>query len=125
MAFVPHHYEWQPGQAQTAAAGGVDRRSAKNADRPHGSIARSAPSARPLHSPKGGQLGHSETIHEATRRSPVTAMIQPSGPPRSHARVGMTLPPTARSVGMGLLTREARDVLSYRYATSPESGNTG
>jgi hypothetical protein len=55
---------------------------------------------------------------------PVTAMIQPSGPPRSHARVGMTLLPTA-SVGKGLISREARDVLSYRYATSPESSDNG
>jgi hypothetical protein len=50
-------------------------------------------------------------------------MIPPSGPPRSHARVGRTLPPAA-SVGTGH-SREARDVLSYRYATSPESSHAG
>ena len=37
--------------------------------------------------------------------------------------VGMTLPPAA-SMGTGL-SREARDVLSDRYATSPESSYTG
>jgi hypothetical protein len=57
---------------------------------------------------------------ESIARSPITALLRPSGQPRSHARVGMTLPPTA-SLGTGLISREARDVLSYRYATSPES----
>jgi hypothetical protein len=63
-------------------------------------------------------------VHEATRRSLSTAMIQPSRTPRSHARVGMTLRPAA-SMGTGLISREARDVLSYRYATSSESSQTG
>jgi hypothetical protein len=36
----------------------------------------------------------------------------------------MTLPPAA-IVDTGLISREARDVLSYRYATSPELGHTG
>src|SRR5215203_3349041 len=39
-------------------------------------------------------------------------------PTRSHARAGMT-PPPATIVDTGLISREARDVLSYRYATSP------
>jgi hypothetical protein len=39
---------------EIAAAGGAGRRSAKNAAPPHGSIARSASPARPLHSPEGG-----------------------------------------------------------------------
>jgi hypothetical protein len=38
-----HHSAWQQGQAEIAAGGGADRRSAKNTDRPHESIARSAP----------------------------------------------------------------------------------
>jgi hypothetical protein len=33
-ALVRHHRAWQPGQAETAAAGGADRRSAKNAAAP-------------------------------------------------------------------------------------------
>ena len=45
-------------------------------------------------------------------------------PTRSHARAGMT-PPPATIVDTGLISREARDVLSYRYATSPALGNTG
>jgi hypothetical protein len=36
----------------------------------------------------------------------------------------MTLPPAA-SMGTGLINREATDVLSYRYATSPESSHNG
>ena len=36
----------------------------------------------------------------------------------------LDLPPAA-SMGTGLISREARDVLSYRYATSPESSHTG
>ena len=36
----------------------------------------------------------------------------------------LDLPPAA-SMGTGLISREARDVLSYRYATSPESSYTG
>jgi hypothetical protein len=41
---IPHHHPvWPLGRAEIAAAGGADRRSAKNAAVPHGSIARSAP----------------------------------------------------------------------------------
>ena len=36
----------------------------------------------------------------------------------------MTLPPAA-SVDTGLMGRETRNVLSYRYATSPASSHTG
>jgi hypothetical protein len=102
--------------------GGEYRRSPKGAERADESIARSAPYG------VAGPEGHTApdapnpraTVHEATKRSPVTALVQPSGPPRSHARAGMTLPPAA-IVDTGLTSREARDVLSYRHATSPES----
>ena len=50
-----HHSEWQPGQAEIAAAGGADRRSAKNADRPMNQSREAHHSAWPLHSPEGGQ----------------------------------------------------------------------
>jgi hypothetical protein len=52
------HPAWQPEQAQTAAEGGADRRSAKNARLPHGLIARSAPLSAAAPLPRGG--------HEAT-----------------------------------------------------------
>ena len=54
---MPDHPEWQPGQAETAAEGGADRRSAKRCGRADGSIARSAPlgAAAPL--PQGGPVG--------------------------------------------------------------------
>jgi hypothetical protein len=45
-------------------------------------------------------------------------------PTTSHARVDMT-PSPAASAGMGLMGRGTSNVLSYRYATSPESGHTG
>jgi hypothetical protein len=51
---VPDHPGRQPGQAQTAAGGGADRRSARRRGQAVASIARSArPETRPLHSPKG------------------------------------------------------------------------
>jgi hypothetical protein len=44
-----------PGQAETAAAGGTDRRSAKNAARPINQSREAHLAACPLHSPAGGQ----------------------------------------------------------------------
>jgi hypothetical protein len=43
VVLLRHHCEWQPRRAEMAAGGGADRKSAKNAAGPHGSIARSAP----------------------------------------------------------------------------------
>jgi hypothetical protein len=63
-------------------------------------------------------------VHEATRRSPSTAMIPPNRTPRSHARVGIT-PSACREHGYGTHQSRGRDVLSSRYATSPESSHTG
>jgi hypothetical protein len=81
--------------------------------------------ARPLHSPEGAYSPDPPRPFMKRPGDPfVAAMIQPSGPPESHARVGVTLPPAA-SVGTGLISREVRDVLSYRYATRPDSGHTG
>jgi hypothetical protein len=91
-------------RAETAAAGGPDRRTAKNADAPMDQSREAHRSARPLHSPRG---------------HPAPDAPRPRAATRSHARVGMTLPPAA-SVGAGLISREARDVLSYRYASSPD-----
>jgi len=50
-----YHPECQPGQARTAAEGGADRRSAKNAAAPINQSREAHHSARPHHSPKGGQ----------------------------------------------------------------------
>jgi hypothetical protein len=55
---------------------------------------------------------------------PPVIPFQPSGPIRSHARVGMTLPPTANADAT-LMGRGTSKVLSYRYATRAESGRTG
>jgi hypothetical protein len=49
-----HHAQWQPSQTLIAATGGADRRSAKNAAAPHGSIARSAPLGPAAPLPRGG-----------------------------------------------------------------------
>ena len=106
--------------------GGADRRAAKNAARPMNQSREAHLPALAAPLPQGGHTGpgRSETVHEATRRSPCHRHDPTERPTRSHARVGMTLPPAA-SVGTGLISREARDVLSYRYATSPESSHTG
>jgi hypothetical protein len=48
------HFEWQPGQAQIAATGGADRRSAKNAAAPMNQSREAHHAARPLHPPEGG-----------------------------------------------------------------------
>jgi hypothetical protein len=53
-AFIPQHREWQPGQAQIAAAGGADRRSANNAARPMHQSREAHLAAWPHHSPEGG-----------------------------------------------------------------------
>jgi hypothetical protein len=50
---VLHHRKWRRGRAEIAAGGGADRRSAKIAAAPYGSIARSAPLGVALHSPVG------------------------------------------------------------------------
>ena len=85
-----------------AAGGGADRRSARTRTRRWINRAKRTTRHGRSTPPRAAYcLGRSETVHEATRRSPVNAMIQPSGPPRSHARVGMTLP-RAANVGTGL-----------------------
>jgi hypothetical protein len=61
-------------------------------------------SARPHHSPRGHTTRTLRTHGQPSMKrpgDPPTAMIQPSRTPRSHARVGMTLPPAA-SMGTGL-----------------------
>ena len=52
-AFVPHHRGWQPGQAEIAAAGGADRRSAKNASAGMNQSRETHVAAWPLHFPEG------------------------------------------------------------------------
>jgi hypothetical protein len=47
-----YHFEWQPSQAQMAAVGGADRRSAKNAAKPMHQSREAHHPARPLHPPK-------------------------------------------------------------------------
>ena len=51
--FLRYHPAWPPGGLEIAAGGGADRRSAKNAAAPHGSIARSAPSGVAAPLPRG------------------------------------------------------------------------
>ena len=48
-AFVRHYRAWQPGQAETAAAGGADRRPAKNAAAPMNQSREAHRSAWPFH----------------------------------------------------------------------------
>jgi hypothetical protein len=55
MALVRHHPEQQPGQAEIAAAGGADRRSAKNASAGMNQSREAHLAERSLHSPEGGQ----------------------------------------------------------------------
>jgi hypothetical protein len=50
------HPEWQAGQALIAAAGGADRRSAKNADRPINQSREAHLAARLPHSPERGSF---------------------------------------------------------------------
>ena len=64
------------------------------------------------------------TVHEATRRSTCQDLDPTGRPTRSHTRLGMT-PLPAASAGTTLMGRGTSNVLSYRYATSPESGHTG
>src|SRR5215218_2420876 len=49
---MPHHHVWQLGQAQTAAAGGADRRSAQGAGAPLNQSRQAHRSARPRRSPR-------------------------------------------------------------------------
>jgi hypothetical protein len=49
------HPVWQSGQAEITAVGGADRRSAQGADAPMNQSREAHRSARPLHSPEGGQ----------------------------------------------------------------------
>jgi hypothetical protein len=70
MAFVPHHHEWQPGQAEIAAVGGADRRSAKNASAGMNQSREAHHSARPLHSPLGGH-DQGEPTARADYRGPL------------------------------------------------------
>jgi hypothetical protein len=49
---MPHPFAWQPGQAEMAAAGGADRRSAKNAHLPYESIREAHLAAGALHFPR-------------------------------------------------------------------------
>jgi hypothetical protein len=109
------------GRLEIAAAGGADQRSAKNADRPINQSREAHHSAWPLHSPEGHTaLGCSEPAgddYEATRRSAGHGLAPIERPTRSHARVGMTLPPAA-SAGYDAHGRGTSNVLSYRYATS-------
>jgi len=51
---MPYHARWQPGKDGIAAAGGADRRSAKNADRPLNQSREAHLAERSLHSPEGG-----------------------------------------------------------------------
>jgi hypothetical protein len=95
---LQHHRQWQPGQALIAAEGGADRRSAKNADAPHGSIARSAPCGAAAPLPRGGPVGRGlcgrlaprGATPAGTRRQPARGYA--SGARRDHRRV---LPSTA------------------------------
>jgi hypothetical protein len=50
---LEHHDKWPTGQTETAAAGGADRRSAKNADRPINQSREALLAARPLHFREG------------------------------------------------------------------------
>jgi hypothetical protein len=52
---LEYHCKWPPGRVEIAAAGGADRRSAKNADRPLNQSREALLAAWPLHSPEGGQ----------------------------------------------------------------------
>jgi hypothetical protein len=63
------------------------------------------------------------TVHEATKPSPVTALINRAAT-RSHAGFGLTLV-LATSAGTTFMGRGTSNVLSYRYATGSESAHTG
>jgi hypothetical protein len=51
---LPHHRAWQPGQAEIAAVGGADRRSAKNASAGVNQSREAHLAERSLHSPSWG-----------------------------------------------------------------------
>ena len=59
-----HHPAWQPGQAEMAAGGGADRRSAQIADAPINQSREAHRSARPLLSPERAM--HSEALPNPT-----------------------------------------------------------
>jgi hypothetical protein len=87
-------------QALTAAQGGADRRSAKNANRPMNQSREAHHSASPHPSPEGVYSpGRSETVHEATSDPSVTASLQPSGHQRP--RPGRHDPSACRERGYG------------------------
>jgi hypothetical protein len=56
--FVRPHPTWHSRQAEIAAVGGADRRSAKNADAPLNQSREAHLAARPLHSPEGAHQRH-------------------------------------------------------------------
>ena len=60
-----HYPAWRPGQAHIAAAGGADRRSAKNADAPMDQSREAHRSARPHHSPRGDMTSTDDSTIEA------------------------------------------------------------
>ena len=84
--------------------------------------------ARPLHSPQGHTTRTLRTHGQLSMKRPAipsTAMIQPSRTPRSHARGRRPALPPAASAGTTLTGRGTSNVLSYRYATRPDSSHTG
>jgi len=111
-----------------ATAGGADRRSAKNADRPMNLSREAHHTARPQHSPEGHTARTLRTHGRPSMKRPGHPPCHGLGPNRAADQkpspVGMTLPPAASAVTT-LMSREARDMLSYRYATSPASSHTG
>jgi hypothetical protein len=127
-ALIPRHPAWLPGQAWIAAGGGADRRSAKNAAVPLNNRAKRTTRCGRSTPPRGPTVPDASnpraTVHEATRRSRCHGLGPTERPTRSHAQVGMTLPATANADAT-LMGRGTSNVLSYRYATSPESGRTG
>ena len=97
--------------------------------RPRRSINRAKHTTRPGRSipPRGIQPRTVRTHGRPSMKRPAIPChgLDPTErPARSHGRVAMTLPPAA-SAGTGLMRRGTRNVLSHRYATSPESSRTG
>jgi hypothetical protein len=99
----PPYYPVAIGRAGIAAAGGADRRSAKNADRPMNQSREAHHAARPHHSPEGASsLGRSETINRSDQAIPCHRHAPTERPARRHARDGMTLAPAASGYGTHL-----------------------
>ena len=63
---MPYHPGWPPGQVGIAAAGGADRRSAKNAAAPMDQSREAHHAARPLHSPEGAMSRHVAELGQRT-----------------------------------------------------------